>query len=178
MLPPDIAFRPAGPGDLEALAALVNSAYRGDSSRRGWTTEADLLGGLRTAPEMLAGTIASPTSVILCCFRGPDLVGCVWLDRRADSAYLGMLTVRPDLQAAGIGRQILDRAERWVAREWSLDRIEMTVIRRRAELIAWYVRRGYADTGRRQPFPADARFGLPKVDDLEMVVLAKTLPRA
>jgi len=52
----------------------------------------------------------------------------------------------------------------------------MTVIRQRPELIAWYERRGYRLTGERRSFPyGDERFGQPNRDDLEFVVLEKTL---
>ena len=171
-----MTIRPATAEDVEQLSALVNSAYRGDSSRRGWTTEADLLGGQRTDPAVLRRLIASPDTRILLRFEADELVGCVELRRKPDAAYLGMLTVRPDRQAGGVGRVLLAEAEAFVAREWGLGRIEMTVIQHRHELIAWYERRGYHLTGRREPFPyGDPRFGLPKVEDLEFVVLEKQL---
>ena len=168
--------QPAIPADAPAIAQLVNSAYRGDSSRRGWTTEADLLGGQRTDAEMLRETIETPGQVILIFHDKDTLVASVFLARRGDSAYLGMLTVRPDLQGAGLGKQILALAERWAAEHWSANRIEMTVITKRVELLAWYFRRGYHDTGRREPFPAqEPRLGLPMFSGLEMAVLERDL---
>jgi ribosomal protein S18 acetylase RimI-like enzyme len=171
----ELSFRPARPDDLAALAVLVNSAYRGESSRRGWTTEADLLEGQRADVRTLAEMIDPAAQIILLCHRAGELVGCVWLKKRQDSAHLGLLTVRPDLQAAGIGKQLLAVAEHHVASEWSLPAIEMTVIARRHELITWYERRGYRDTGRREQFPTDATLDIPKVSDLEMIVLCKEL---
>lgn len=165
-------IRPATSADIPALHALIERAYRGDSARGGWTHEADLLDGQRTDPAALAEMLADPAQVIL--VTGAPLAGCVALRRLADRAYLGMLTVAPQGQAHGLGRTLLEAAEA-LARCWSAARIEMTVIRQRAELIAWYERRGYALTGETRPFPADdPRFGRPR-QALAFVVLEKRL---
>jgi len=167
-------LREASADDVSALVALVNSAYRGDSSRAGWTTEAELLGGQRIDAERLAETIATPDNVVLVHEAEGVPVGCVHLERIGDAAYLGMLTVRPTLQGAGLGRRLLEAAERFAVRAWGVASIHMTVIVQRAELIAWYERRGYVRTGERRPFPyGDERFGLPRRPDLEFEVLRK-----
>ena len=170
----------AGQQDLPAIAALVNSAYRGDSSRQGWTTEADLLGGQRTDPETLARDLAATPGACLLALRddpaGPVL-GSVWLEptEEAGTWYLGMLTIRPDLQDRGLGRSLLQAAE-GAAAELGARRLRMTVISVRAELIAWYERRGYRPTGATQPFPyGDLRFGEPRREDLVFAVLEKAL---
>jgi ribosomal protein S18 acetylase RimI-like enzyme len=169
-------LKPATPTDLSELTTLVNSAYRGDSSRKGWTTEADLLGGIRTSEESLAETIAKPGATILI-HRDEttrELIGCVYLEKKDDLMYLGMLTVSPEIQAQGIGRYLLAGAEAY-ARQLGCQAVEMTVISQRAELIAWYERRGYALTGETRPFPmGDERFGQPKTS-LEFVVMRKDL---
>lgn len=171
-----ICWRVASSDDLTALALLVNSAYRGAPSRRGWTTEADLLDGQRTDPETLGTTLATEGNTFLVLERGGVLLGSVFLQRKADRAHLGMLTVRPDLQTAGLGRRLLSIAERWVREHWRLPLVEMTVIQVRTELIGWYERRGYRPTGRREPFPyGNRKCGIPKRDDLEFVVLEKPL---
>lgn len=170
-----LAIRAASPAEAPALAELVNSAYRGETSKQGWTTEADLLGGQRTDAASLAALISRPGGVFLVVPRDGAFVACVHLKQEGDHAYLGMLTVRPDLQAAGLGRKLLEAAEDWARREWGVSRIEMTVIDKRPELIAWYERRGYRDTGRREPFPHDEKFGVSKVGDLTFVVLEKRL---
>jgi ribosomal protein S18 acetylase RimI-like enzyme len=171
-----LSWRKATEQDTEALSLLVNSAYRGDVSRAGWTTEADLLDGQRTDPQSLQELVSDPASVLLLLEDAGALIGCVNLRKKPGCAYLGMLTVKPTLQAAGIGKKLLAIAEGFVSREWNLPRIEMTVIIQRESLIAWYERRGYRRTGKRERFPyGDARFGLPKRDDLEFEVLEKTL---
>lgn len=173
-------FAPADPSDLPAVAALVNSAYRGESSRQGWTTEADYLGGQRTDAETLAKDLAAANGrAALMTLRdaadGP-LLGCVWLEPTDGEAwYLGMLTVRPDLQDRRLGRTMLAAAEEHV-RGQGAQRVRMTVIQIRNTLIAWYERRGYARTGETRPFPyADLRFGQPARDDLEFIVMEKVL---
>lgn len=168
----------ATPQDAEELSAFVNRAYRGESSKRGWTTEADILGGQRIDSDMLVEQISQPENKILRFKRSGTLVACVFLQHRQDTAYLGMFTVDPLLQAAGVGRAVLAQIEDWVVAQWQVHRIEMMVISRREELIAWYERRGYQVTPRREPFPShDPKFGIPKFDDLEMVILEKTLGR-
>lgn len=163
--------------DLPDLTALINSAYRGDSSRKGWTTEADLLGGIRTSEESLAETLAkSDATILLHHDEATDaLIGCVYLEKKGDLMYLGMLTVSPEIQARGLGKKLMQQAEEY-ARSLGCRTVEMTVISQRAELIAWYERRGYALTGETRPFPMDdPRFGLPKTT-LGFVVMRKEIP--
>ena len=169
-------LQPATSDDLPALHALVESAYRGASARRGWSHEADLLEGQRTDLAALAAMIDDPAQHLLA-FRDNDVLrACVAVTDKGDGlAYLGMLTVDPHRQAAGLGRLILAAAEDHAA-AFGARRVEMTVIAQRAELIAWYQRRGYALTGEQRPFPnGDPRFGLPKREDLVFVVMEKAL---
>ena len=168
--------------DLEAIVALVNSAFRGDSSRAGWTTEADMVGGQRTDAELLRAELASrPGALFLLMRDEPDgpLLGCAWLEpKNPDVWYLGMFTIRPDMQSRRLGRTLLREAEEFAAAHGAR-RMRMTVITVRDELIAWYERRGYARTGELLPFPyGDERFGLPLRDDLEFEALEKELEPA
>lgn len=164
--------------ELSALSELVNSAYRGDSSRVGWTTEADLLGGQRTDVESLRAQLhATDSALLLAEADGGRVIGCVFLERKlAGEAYLGMLTVAPDAQGGGLGKAILARAEQYAARTWGVTSVSMTVIAQREDILAWYERRGYHDSGETQPFPyGDPRFGLPRRKDLYFKVLRKRL---
>jgi len=171
------SMRPAQAEDIPALHALVESAYRGDSAKRGWTHEADLLGGQRTDADALREIVANRDQTILLAMDGPNIAGCVQLVRvKKGLAYLGLLTVDPDRQAGGLGKTLLNAAELYVAENWQAGTIEMTVIRQRADLIAYYERRGYALTGETRPFPLDdPRYGLPKSQELEFVVLRKDI---
>lgn len=171
-----LMFRKAGVPDMAAIVALVNAAYRGDSSRRGWTTEADLLDGQRTDAGEIAGLIAAEGSMILLCLDGPELIGSVHLQRTPAGVYLGMFSVQPALQGRGIGKRFLAVAERLAREEWGVTTALMTVITLRHELIAYYERRGYRRTGRFEDFPDDPRFGIPRVAGLRLEVLEKTLP--
>lgn len=176
-MPAAFHIRSATRADVPALVRLVNSAYRGDSSRAGWTTEADLLDGQRIDDARLEHDLVSPGHVVLVHERDGAIVACVHLERTgAADCYLGMLTTKPVAQGTGIGKAMIDAAERWAAERWGVRVVHMTVIVQRRELIAWYERRGYQQTGERRPFPyADERFGLPKRNDLEFVVLRKEL---
>lgn len=167
----------ATPADIPTLHALIESAYRGDTARQGWTHEADLLDGQRTDLDELAQILADPARPLLVLRNGDLLAACVALtDKGNGLAYLGLLTVDPARQASGVGRLMLAAAEDYAATHLAATRVEMTVIAQRDELLAWYVRRGYLPTGERRPFPSnDPRAGLPKRHDLEFVVLEKRL---
>ena len=162
---------------IEALHRLIESAYRGESAKQGWTHEADLLGGQRTDPDALRSIIASDDQEILLAMNGSELVGCVQLSYvRPGLAYLGLLTVNPKLQSGGLGKVLLSASEQFVRENWQAKSIEMTVIRQRTDLIAYYERRGYVLTGERRPFPLEnPDFGLPKTSELEFTVLQKSL---
>ncbi|WP_049622068.1 GNAT family N-acetyltransferase [Frateuria defendens] len=169
-------FRSAAPADAEAVVALVESAYRGDASRRGWTTEADLLDGRRTNVEDVAALIAGPQGRIVLLEQGGRLRASCQLERQGEVAYFGMFAVDPALQGDGLGKALLAEAERIAREEWGCRAMRMAVIVQREELIAWYLRRGYRRTGAYQPFPyGDERFGLPRRDDLRFEVLVKDL---
>jgi len=172
-----LIIRAATCADIAPLHALIEGAYRGESARAGWTHEADLLDGQRTDPDALAAIIADAGQRILLALDGDRIMGCVQIARGGGgTAYLGMLSVDPSLQAGGLGRRLIEVAEETAAEAFGARAIEMTVIRQRLELIAYYERRGYALTGEQRPFPLDnPRFGLPRTRELAFVVLAKSL---
>ena len=170
------AFRNATPADIDAIVALVTSAYRGDASRAGWTTEADLLDGNRIDPEVLRADLERPRSRVLLAEADGGLQACAHVADEDGAGYFGMFAVRPGLQGGGLGKQLLAECERIACEEWQLPVMRMTVIDVRDELIAFYQRRGYRRTGQFKPFPyGDARFGQPKRDDLRFEVLEKAL---
>jgi len=171
-----ITVTTASPSDAPALKALLESAYRGDSARAGWNHEADILDDERVAPGEIEALLADPAVTLLVARDGAALVGCVAVtrkdsDKHSGLAYLGMLCVAPELQSAGLGRQLLDAAEDY-ARSHSIAAIEMTVIDNRDALIAWYERRGYVRTGETRPFP------VLRDPPVTFVVLAKPLAAA
>ncbi|MFD8197751.1 GNAT family N-acetyltransferase [Streptomyces wuyuanensis] len=176
--PVQLSYRDATVADVPALVELIESAYRGDSSRAGWTTEADLLDGQRTDPEGVRQVIGAAGSKLLVVRRDDRIVACCQLEHRGHAAYFGMFAVRPGLQGGGLGRQVIAEAERLVRETWGVTEMHMTVISVREELIAWYERRGYRRTGRMTPFPyGDERFGVPRRDDLQFELLVKSLDR-
>lgn len=172
-----LQFRLATDADVDALVALIESAYRGDASRAGWTTEADLLEGQRTDPTSLRAVLAETDSRIVLALAGTELVACANIRRHGgEHCYFGLFSVRPSLQGGGVGRRLLAECERMARDELGCRIMDMSVIVQRPELIAWYVRRGYHDTGRRKPFPyGDLLNGKPLRDDLAFVVMEKTL---
>ncbi|KAK0642080.1 putative acetyltransferase [Cercophora newfieldiana] len=174
-----LTFRVATPADAPLLQPLVQSAYRGDTSRLGWTTEADLLAGERIDIPGVLSKITLPNSAVLI---GTDPAGaltacCEIVKKNPDVAYFGMFAVDPRRQAGGFGRQVLGFAEEWVRSEWGVKKMEMSVIWTRQELIAWYKRRGYQVTGERREFPYHelADGGKALREDLHFEVLEKEL---
>lgn len=173
---PALEFRAAAPRDADAVVALVESAYRGDVSRAGWTTEADLLDGRRTGADDVLANIARPLSQVLLAEREGRLLACAHVAVDEGAGYFGMFSVVPGLQRAGVGKHVLAEAERIARDVYGQRTMRMTVIDVRDELIAYYERRGYRRTGIKKPFPyGDERFGLPKRADLRFEVLEKAL---
>lgn len=165
--------------DLPAIAALVNSAYRGPSAQKGWTSETHMLDGQRTDVETLRADLAAKSGSTILILRETTTAppfACVWLEPLPDDVWMiGMVTVDPERQDGGLGRKLLDAAESH-ARAHGGRTGKMTVIKGRDTLIAWYGRRGYQPTGESEPFPyGDARFGEPKLEGLRFLVLKKAL---
>jgi len=161
--------------DAERIAALINSVYRGESSKQGWTTEADLLSGLRTDTEEILLLISSGDSMFLLCKAETELVGSVHLQKQAEQVCLGMLAVSPLLQGRGIGKRLLAAAEQAAQETWAVNKSVMSVISCRSELIAFYLRRGYRRTGVSRAFPVNPKLWTPKVTGLRLEILEKSL---
>lgn len=172
---PLLSYRQATPEDIPLVASLVNAAYRGEISKLGWTTEAFILGGQRTDADEIARLIGADDSLILLCQHNDEAVGTAHLKKMEDGAYLGMFTIKPQLQGQGIGKQFLMAAELTARDKWGAHKITISVITLRHELIAYYERRGYRRTGKFGEFPQDPRFGIPKVEHLRFEYLEKAL---
>ena len=172
---PQLTFRKAVAGEEVPIADMINTSYRGETSKLGWTTEADLLDGLRTNAEEIRRLIAADGSMILLCLDGAELIGSVHVERKQDHAYFGMFVVQPILQGRGIGKQLLEMAEQTVLREWGIGKFVMVVISFRQELIAYYERRGYRRTGKHLPFPSNPKMWTPKVEGLRLELLEKVV---
>lgn len=161
--------------DITSLVALMDSAYRGENSKQGWTSEADLfIGNKRTDETTVTNLIKKPGAVFLKYINEAGLLeGCVFLQQKNNGLYLGMFSVSPASQGNGIGKKLLAAADDH-AKQLNCTLIYMTVISVREDLIAWYERNGYRKTGKVLPFPVDERFGIP-TQPLEMIILEKHL---
>jgi ribosomal protein S18 acetylase RimI-like enzyme len=176
---PDLTYRYADPADVPAVVDLVESAYRGEESLSGWTSEAELIEGQRTDAATVSALLAEPGTHVLLAEEAGVLQVCCELQEPVmpgGAAYFGMFAVRPSLQRGGYGRIVLAEAERIARDKFGAATLEMSVIRQREVLIAWYERRGYQRTGELKPFPyGDESVGRPKTRDLEFATLAKPL---
>lgn len=170
-------LRLANSTDVEQIARLVNSAYRGESSKKGWTTEADFLGGQRTDSQGILELIEKKDSRILLLELEKRILATVHIEKKNSTiTYLGMFTVSPELQGQGLGKKLMKAAEDYARENWRSTKMEMTVITIREELLNWYYRHGYQKTNEYKEFPyGDERFGIPLRPDLKMVVLRKSL---
>lgn len=174
----NIQTRVAQLSDIPFIVPLVNSAYRGDTSKSGWTTEAELLDGQRTDESSLYDIISGQNAIILLFTMDNQVepIGCVLLENKKSSAYLGMFSILPTLQNSGLGKTFLSLAQSWCVKNWNSKEIEISVIAQRKELIAWYQRRGFVANGETLPFPyGDEKFGIPKRDDLYFIILIKQI---
>lgn len=177
--PGALSFRRAEPADAAAIVSLVNSAYRGESSRAGWTTEADFLDGQRTDLDEVSSLLAAENSLFLLCYvsseAGSTLIASAHLENSAEGVHFGMFAVKPGLQNGGVGKRFLEAAETLASRTWGAPKMLMAVITLRLALIEFYERRGYRRTGRIKRFPQSHKFGIPKVTGLQLEVLEKML---
>lgn len=162
--------------DIPALVCLLNKAYRGPESQKGWTSEAHLIDGeTRTDEQELLELISNPASVFLkFTSASGQLQGCVNLRNEGTDLYLGMLGVDPSAQGSGIGKQLLVAAETH-ARQIGCSRIHITVISMRQELADWYMRHGYSDTGERIPFIESMERSGAHLQPLEFMVMEKII---
>ena len=174
-----LVLRIAEMQDAPTLLALIESAYRGDSSRQGWTTEADLLKGQRTDEHGVRAAIISDSgkSLMIVAESAGQIVGCCQLEVKANGhCYFGMFAVRPELQGNGTGRAIVGEAERQARKQFGSNELRLQAFRQRTDLLGWYERLGFADTGDTEAFPyGNESFGIPQRDDLEFVVMSKKL---
>jgi ribosomal protein S18 acetylase RimI-like enzyme len=170
-----LSFRKACFEEAAFIVKLVNTAYRGDSSKAGWTSEADLLDGQRTDEQEIQNLIRDEGSMILLCQQNNEVIGSVLIQKKAEAAYFGMFVVRPDLQGNGIGKHFINAAEQIAQQEFGVRKMTMSVITLRPELIAFYERRGYRRTGEVLPFPDDPAAGIPLVDGLQFEMMEKEL---
>jgi ribosomal protein S18 acetylase RimI-like enzyme len=160
-------FRDATTADAAFVASFINRAYRGEEAKRGWTTEAEILDGIRTSTEELSELISKPNNRLVLLYDQLHLLGCMHLETNTAQCYLGMLTVNPDLQNRGLGKKLLHKAKE-IACELECPKIVITVITLRKELIEFYLRYGFRPTERFIEFPQDPKFGLAKVPNLQM----------
>jgi GNAT superfamily N-acetyltransferase len=172
---PQLVFRQSEFDDIYSIISLVNSAYRGESGKQGWTTEADLLDGQRTDQDEINRLLTAQDSLILLAEIEGELVASVHLEKHQEGAYFGMLAVRPHWQNQGIGKTVIATAESIAKQQWKADKMLMTVITLRHELIDFYGRCGYLRTGRTIPFPTSEKFGIQKVPGLILEYLEKPL---
>jgi ribosomal protein S18 acetylase RimI-like enzyme len=160
--------------DASTLEKLINSAYRGETSKKGWATEADLLEGKRITLDELEEIIKNKDNTILKYTENNQIIGSVLLANKRNKLYLGMLAISPELQNRGLGKKLLQEAEVH-ALSLGLSKIVMTVITIREKLIEWYNRHGYVDTGEREPFVVNDSDAIITDQHLEFIVLEKIL---
>jgi len=168
-------IRIAEPKDSENVCDLVNSVYRGDNAKKGWTTEADLLEGIRIDINKVNEIISSENNVLLLITDQDKVIGSVHLEKKGSKCHLGMLSVDVNYQNRGIGRLLMDKSEEYAKTEFRCNKMEMKVIGQRKELIDYYLRRGYEITGEKEPFIVNSHFGAPKAAGLYFEYMVKIL---
>lgn len=167
-------FRQATRADAAVLSALINAAYRPENEATSWTHESALIAGARISTEQLLEIIGKSDSVLLTASYQQQLVACVQVSKATDdSCYIGMLAVNPVWQTAGFGKQMLNYAEYYAHTEFGARKFVISVLQARGELIAFYLRRGYQQTGEFLEYPITLGVGIPKKSGLQLEVLEK-----
>ena len=159
---------------IPIITSLINRSYRGDSSRAGWTTEADLLSGQRIDEAGLIQLVNDPDSLILIAHSEESILATIHAHRENKSVHFGLFAVEPSLQGGGIGKELLAYAESEAIHKWGVNTAIIEVITHRSELIAYYERRGYVRTGEMIAFPESDLWDK-LANNLVLEVLAKDL---
>jgi ribosomal protein S18 acetylase RimI-like enzyme len=162
--------------DVNELDKLVNSAYRGEESKKGWTTETEILDGIRIDEEALQLLLVKPATTILkATNENGKILGTVCLEVASNELHLGLFAVSPLAQGNGIGKSLLIAAAQHAV-ENNCAKIVISVISNRVELINWYKRHGYVPTGGSIAFEEiEGRFGDPKVSDIMLIEMEKVI---
>jgi predicted N-acetyltransferase YhbS len=156
--PHDLHLRHAIPADAEPLARLINDAFR---SERFFSDED------RTNPAGVRDYMRK--GIFLLLEKGKNLVGCVYLEPRGERFYLGLLSVEPTRQGAGIGSYLMQLAEDH-CRAAGARVIDLRIVNVRTELPTYYHRFGYRESGT-APFPPHAKTTMP----CHFVIMSKEL---
>ncbi len=170
-------FRKATTADVEAIAKLVNNAYRPNSGVSGWTHESDIVAGDRIDIPQIIEILSKKDSVVIAGLNDETVVACVHVEKNNRSSYIGMLAVDPILQGVGAGKNMLAYAEKYARDNFNPEKFVMAVVSARHELISFYQRRGYQKTGEAMEYPLDAGVGQPKLENLKVVMLEKLTSR-
>jgi ribosomal protein S18 acetylase RimI-like enzyme len=167
----DYAF----PGHAWEISRLVNSVYRGENSKKGWTTEADLLEGIRITVNKILELIGKKNNEILLAVTDDKIIGCVHLEKINKKCHLGMLSVDVNYQKEGIGKYLMNESEKYAKEVFRCGEMEMKVIGQRKELIEYYIRQGYKLMGEKENFSLNTHFGAPKRNDLYFEYMVKPI---
>ena len=145
----DLRLRVAANVDSEAVARLVNDAFR--LERLIFTTED------RTNPEEVRSMMSNGEFLLV--EDGAALVGCVYLEPRGERCYLGLLSVEPVRRRSGLGTWLMTIAEDH-CRAAGARGVDIQIVNLRKELPDYYHRLGYVETGT-APFPAHVKISQP-----------------
>jgi ribosomal protein S18 acetylase RimI-like enzyme len=167
-----ISLQKAKLEDATAICNLINQAYRGDE---GWTKESDIVDGDRTTLCEIESLILAPDAYLLVAFKEQSIISCICIEATGQRAYIGMFAVNPKAQCNGLGHTTLSLAENFAISELKANTLVMAVVSQRDELIAYYKRRGYQQIGQREAYPTNLNVGTPKVSDLTIEYLTKTV---
>lgn len=170
----NVVYTPATEDDVEALVALVNSVYRGEHSKQGWTTEANILEGKRVDTAWVRDVIESSHSTLIVARRHGAVIGCLQIDIEAPVAHLGLFAVDVVSQTLGIGKRLLQEAEVY-AKSNNISTLQLEIIDKRADIILYYERRGFQATGESLDFPVRDDLWRSKVGPLQLLVYRKQL---
>lgn len=166
--------RPALLAESRLITQLVNAAYSPKpGAASGWTHEAGWVAGNRTSQRQIEETIMDENAVILLGLKQSAVLACVRLEFSGEVCHIGMLAVDPTQQSKGIGKQMLQQAERFAVEQFGASKLHLQILAGRRELLPFYLGMGYQLTGILEEFPHSVSAGKPKVADLKVELLEK-----
>jgi GNAT superfamily N-acetyltransferase len=172
----DTRFRMARPADAGTIVAIINAASNGDGGTAGWTHEGAIFEGDRTHAAEVLSLLAVPEAMFLLRVYRGEIAGCAYVKKMGSVAYMGMLAVRPAVQGAGVGKEIIAEAERIARESMGCNLMAIGVAtRHRPDVTAFYERRGFARTGRVKPFEGSQARRKTKAPDVRAEWMEKKL---
>lgn len=159
--------------DIVRICELVNLAYSSNDEFRSWTNESKIVSGNRTSEDRLKDMLGNKGIHIFVAKHQGNIIGTVTIAQENDCFVLSMLAVDPRHQQGGVGKSLISFSEDFITKLSAIRKIKIDVVSTRRELIDFYLRRGFVDTGISYDYPVDLVNAKPYNPNLTVAVFEK-----